>query len=290
MIKEIQSKKVLTYHDDSFPTNWDLNPYRGCTIGCTYCFAQYTHKYLGNDDFFKDIYVKTNVCERLDEELGKRKQKDAQLKIGGTTDIYQHIENKRMMIPKIYEIIKKHRTPIFIQTKSTLILRDIEQISALSKITDVDIATSISTFDESIQKTIEPRASSTMERIEMLARLKEVCRTTTLGLMPIIPLLTDSDENIEMAFKMAKKYNFDFLVSSFLFLKGEVKPHFMTMMKQNFPTIYGDFNRLYSDNQLKNQYFERKIEFIEKLRNEYQLNRLFTQVKPHPKAIQLSLF
>ncbi len=90
MIKKITAKKVLTYHQNPFPTNWDVNPYRGCTIECKYCFAHYTHQYLGSENFFKDIYVKTDIAEQLDRELSKKSWQGYQIKIGGTTDIYQH--------------------------------------------------------------------------------------------------------------------------------------------------------------------------------------------------------
>lgn len=177
MITEIVSKKVLTYHKTGFPTNWDVNPYRGCTIGCKYCFAQYSHKYLGLNSFSKDILVKTNIAECLEKELGKRSWKREQIKIGGTTDLYQHSEKKYELLPKIYDVVKKYKTPIFIQTKSTLILRDYEIIKELSKITRVDIATSISTFDESIRKVIEPIGALALEIMEILRIISEICHS-----------------------------------------------------------------------------------------------------------------
>ena len=99
-----------------------------------------------------------NVAECLANELKNRKWKREQIKIGGTTDLYQPLEKKYELLPQIYDVIKKHKTPVFIQTKSILILRDIQIINEMSKVTTVDIATSISTFNESIRKVIEPGA------------------------------------------------------------------------------------------------------------------------------------
>lgn len=290
MIKEIQSKKVLTYHSDAFPTNWDLNPYRGCSIGCRYCYAQYTHKYLGLDNFFKDILVKTNVSECLALELHQSKWKREQIKIGGTTDLYQHIEGRYELMPKIYAVVKKYKNPVFIQTKSALILRDFEIIKELSKITEVDIATSITTFDESIRKIIEPGASSAIERIEMLAKFNGICRSTTLGFMPIIPLLTDTDENLETVFRLSKEYGINNIVTSFLFLRGEVKPKFLAIIKTNFPEIYPEFSKLYAHSTVESSYSISINSKIEKLRRKYNLYSIYTSVKKEEQPKQLSIF
>ncbi len=290
MIKEIQSKRVLTYHEDSFPTNWDLNPYRGCTIGCKYCFAQYSHKYLGLNDFFKDILVKTNVSERLEIELKRKNWKRETIKIGGTTDLYQHVEKKYELLPKIYDVIKKYKTPIFIQTKSTLILRDFEIIKELSKITTVDVATSISSFDESIRKVIEPGASSGLERIEMLAKFKGIARNTVLGFMPIIPLLSDSDKNLETTFRLTKEYNIDTIVTSFLFLRGDLKPKFLNIIKSNFPEIYTDFSKLYIHSTIDSAYYNYVNLKMRRLREKLNLFGTYAANSPIAHENQLSLF
>ena len=74
-IKEIRAKTMLHYHKQSFSTNWDANIYRGCEHNCRYCFAQYSHRYLEDNDFFENIYVKSNAAEILMVELGKQKWK-----------------------------------------------------------------------------------------------------------------------------------------------------------------------------------------------------------------------
>ncbi|NVO03923.1 MAG: radical SAM protein [Bacteroidetes bacterium] len=290
MIKEIKAKKVLTYHPNAFPTNWDLNPYRGCTIGCKYCYAQYTHKYLDLDNFFTDILIKTNIHVCLEKEFQNKNWKHEQIKIGGTTDLYQHIEKKYELLPKIYDVIKKHKNPIFIQTKSTLILRDFEIIKELSKITTVDIATSISSFDESIRKVIEPGAASAMERIEILSKFKGICRTTTLGFMPIIPLLSDTEENLETTFMLAKEFGINNIVTSFLFLRGEGKPKFMKILKSNFAEIYTDFSKLYANSTVNEEHSNRIQVKIQNLRRKYDLYGIYSPVEPIEPTKQLSLF
>ena len=290
MITEIQAKKVLTYHENGFPTNWDVNPYRGCTIGCKYCFAQYSHKYLGMENFSKDILVKTNVAECLEKELGKRSWRHEQIKIGGTTDLYQHSEKKYELLPQIYDVVKRHRTPVFIQTKSILLLRDYEIIRELAKITTVDIATSISTFDESVRKVIEPGAASALERMEMLRKFSKICHSTTVGFMPVIPMLSDTDENMDTIFRLTKEFELDNIVTSFLFLRGDVKPKFFKTIQTHFPEMYSDFVKLYTGSNVNSQYMMKTNLKLHALRRKYELNGVFRPVQTSVPSLQLSLF
>lgn len=185
MIKEVVAKSILTKHEHEFPTLWDANPYRGCTIGCKYCFAQYSHQYLGLENFFKDIIVKINVAEQLHKDFCKKSWQYDQIKLGGITDIYQHAESKYELLPKVIDVLKKHRNPVFIQTKSTLILRDFELIKELANYTTVDIATSISTFDESYRMKIEPEQLRLMKEWKCLESSMKCVELLQLHLCPL---------------------------------------------------------------------------------------------------------
>lgn len=290
MITETTAKKVLTYHQDPFPTHWDVNPYRGCTIGCRYCFAQYTHKYLGKSSFFKDIFVKTNVASCLKKEISGKNWTKEQIKLGGTTDLYQHIEKKYELVPQMLKVIQQHRNPVFMQTKSTLMLRDFDQISQAAQYVEIDIATSVTAFDESIRRKIEPGASSTSERIAMLGKFKGNCRTTILGIMPIIPFLTDGEENLEKIFALAKENEVDHVVTSFLFLRGEVKKSFLDEIAVTFPEVLSDITSLYRKDYPPETYLLPKQKLLMALMDKYGFNETFIPVTPKAKYVQTSLF
>ena len=290
MIKEIQSKKVLTFHPNPFPTHWDLNPYRGCTMGCKYCFAQYSHQYLGLEDFFKDILVKTNAHESLDAELRHKSWSGEQIKIGGITDLYQHIEKRYELMPKIFDVIKKHKTPIFIQTKSLLILRDFELIRELAKITTVDIATSVSSFDESLCNIMEPGAASPRDRLHMLSRFSGIARSTVLGFMPIIPLFSDTDENLETTFRQTKEYGIDHVVTSILHLRGNTKEKFLQTLQSHFPQKHAAFSKLYRASSVDEGYAQSLHAKIRDLRTRHGLHGVYEPVKQQAQVNQLSLF
>ena len=205
--------------------------------------------------------------------------------------IYTSIWRKKYeLLPKIYSVIKRHKNPVFIQTKSTLILRDFEILKELSEITSVDIATSITTFDESIRKIIEPGASPTIERLEMLAKFKGISRSTTLGFMPIIPLISDNDENLETVFRLAKAYGIDNVVTSILFLMGDVKTKFLSLIKLHFPEIHHDFAKLYTTASVDPVYAQKTNLKIKKLREKYQVFGIYKPVETILEAVQLSLF
>jgi DNA repair photolyase len=288
MIHETLAKSALSKHEHEFPTVWDVNPYRGCTIGCRYCFAQYSHQYLGLPDFFKDIVVKTNIAEQLFIELRKKSWQGEHIKLGGISDIYQHAEKKYELLPRLIDTLKKTRNPVFIQTKSILILRDFEIIKELAKYTTVDIATSISTFDESVRKIIEPGAPSALERMEMLHAFSGVCRKTIVSFMPVIPLLGDTDENLDTAFRLTKEFNLDTIIAYPLHLRGKLKIPFLKLVESHFPALYPRFEALYKTADLDAAYASGLFQKISKLREKYQLYGSYSIVQPQNN--QLSLF
>ncbi|NTW45295.1 MAG: radical SAM protein, partial [Anaerolineaceae bacterium] len=98
---EIFVKSVLHYHENEMPCNWDVNVYRGCGHGCRYCFAQYSHDYLGAGNFFGEIYAKVNVAERLDRELSRRTWRHARINLSGVTDAYQPAEAEKRLMPDV---------------------------------------------------------------------------------------------------------------------------------------------------------------------------------------------
>lgn len=292
MIKEIHSKSAIHKHEKAFPVLHDLNPYRGCTIGCKYCFARYSHSYLSLNNFFKDIIVKTNIAERLDFELYKKHKNKEQIKIGGITDAYQGAEKKYKLMPDILKIFRKYKVPIFISTKSDLILRDIDLIRELAQVTSVDIAVSISCFDEKNAKIFEPGATNPKKRIELLADFSGICRSVLVLNMPIIPYISDSYEELDMIFKLSKKSKVDNIISYALHLRNEnVKKNIFELVQTNFPEKFKDFSLLYQNNSSpNNEYISGLNSKINSLRKKYQIFDNYTPVMPKSKPYQLQLF
>jgi len=273
-IKELKVKSAIHFHDSKFASNYDLNIYRGCEHRCKYCFAQYSHKYLneGKSEFFGDIYVKTNVAEVLDKELSKKSWKNTNiLNICGVTDCYQPIEEKYQLMRNVLKVLIKHKQPIFILTKSSLILRDYDLIKQLSDLTYVNIAFTITTLDESIRQKIEPNAKPTLERLKALSEFSKLNCKTVVMLMPIIPYLTDTTKNLEDIFKISKECGCSFLLSAPLNMRGFVKNNFYDFLKKDFPTTYQKIQKLYKGAYSCKNYNDKLGKFIYQLRIKYSM-------------------
>lgn len=258
MLEKILCKSALHQHEQGFPTFWDVNPYRGCSVGCRYCFAQYSHRYLNKANFFSHIIAKTNVADILDRELSSPKWKGQQIKIGGVADLYQHAEAHCEIMPQIYRVLQKHRNPVFIQTKSALILRDLESIRKLAQVTTVDIATSVTTLDESLRKILEPGAAPTMQRIQMLEPFQAITRKRIVCIMPVIPYVTDSFENLHGIYHAASVHGANSVIASPLSLWGPTKPLFLKWMQTHFANHYAEFSALFENSLGIRNYWQKK--------------------------------
>lgn len=226
------------------PYQWDLNIYRGCAHACKYCYAIYSHQYLGESDFSK-IFVKENLVEKLDKELSRSTWKREVVNIGGVTDSYQPIEAEMKLMPEILKVLIKHKTPAIISTKSDLILRDYELIDELSNITYVNIASTIITMDESIRQKIEPNCSPSLNRFNILKEFRKTNASTGLHTMPIIPHLTAHYNNIESLCIEGQKANVYYMLPGILYLRGATKKVFFSFIEQAFPDVYVKFKELY---------------------------------------------
>ncbi len=125
------------------PYDYDANIYRGCSHGCVYCYAMYSHTYLEDQDFFNHIYYKENFCEILEKELSSPKWKKEIINFGSVSDSYQPAEKKLEIMRDVLKLMIKYKNPINISTKSKLILRDIDLIEELSLVAEVQIECSI---------------------------------------------------------------------------------------------------------------------------------------------------
>jgi DNA repair photolyase len=293
MIKEIQAKSALHYHEQKFATNWDLNVYRGCGHGCIYCFARYSHRYLDDPDFFSDIYVKTNIVENLDREFSRRNWTKEPVNIGGVADAYQPAEEKYCLMPEVLKVFIRHRNPLVIVTKSVLPLRDIALITDLAKLVQVDVVVSVSTVDEKIRLVIEPGSAPTADRLNMLSSFREAgCRTGVL-LMPIIPLLTDSEENLREIYSLARINKVNMVMPGTLHLRGSTREPFMRIIRERFPEQYRKISQLYSGHNADDSYKNILRPRIRRLQSDFGPWPAYTppaRVEENKREQQLSLF
>lgn len=281
VIEEIKVKKALNkLHSDFLPYKYDLNIYRGCSHRCQYCYALYSHKYLENTNFFEKIYVKTNIVETLEKELSSKKWKQEWINLGGVTDSYQSIERQYKIMPKILELMIKYKTPITISTKSDLILRDVDLLEKLAKITTVNVAVTITTWDEKIQQKLEPGAISSQRRMEILKQLKGKGINLGLHLMPIVPYLNDNEENLEKIFLEAGKIPVDYVIAGLLNLRSETKKNFLKFIQNNYPELADKYFREYKGAYWEKEKIRKVYSLVYKLMKKYGLDNDYRKYRP----------
>ncbi|MCB0646567.1 MAG: PA0069 family radical SAM protein [Saprospiraceae bacterium] len=177
------------------PLYYSLNPYQGCEHGCIYCYARNTHNYWGYSaglDFESKILVKKNAPELLDKLLSSKKWKAAPIMLSGNTDCYQPIEKDMEITRELLKVFLKHRHPVGIVTKNTLLLRDLDLLKSLNDLGLVSVAISINTVDDDLRRKMEPRTATIKKRLELLEVLNKERIPVTVLAAPIIPGLNDS--------------------------------------------------------------------------------------------------
>jgi DNA repair photolyase len=275
--KEIHCESALNELKRKVPYGWDLNIYRGCSHACQYCYAIYSHQYLNADGFYDDIHVKTNIVERLERELSAPTWKREVINIGGVTDSYQKAEETYQLMPQILKLLIRYKTPAIISTKSTLVLRDYDLIDELSRITYINIAATITSMDEAVRQKIEPGGAPSAERFAMLKQFRQTNASVGLHVMPIIPYLTDSYENLEALCANAKESGVHYLLPGVLYLRGATRKVFFYFIQQSYPELYPRLQALYKTGGADKAYKERLYLSLNELRDRYGISASYSK-------------
>lgn len=191
------SRSIIATNDSAdVAFEQSVNPYRGCTHGCTYCYARPFHEYLGFDaglDFETKILVKHNAPALLEEALSKRTYVPRPIAMSGVTDPYQAVERELCITRGCVDVMRRFRQPVGIVTKSHLVTRDIDLLADLATDQAALVAVSITTLDAKLQRDMEPRAASPRMRLAALRELSEAGIPTAVMVAPVIPGLTDTE-------------------------------------------------------------------------------------------------
>lgn len=261
----------------SIPYRWDLNAYRGCSHGCRYCYAIYTHQHVPGDEFHRDIFAKGNMAERLDRQLSAPGWQRETVNLGGVTDSYQPAEADQKLMPDILRVLIKHKTPAIISTKSDLVLRDYDLIDELSRVAWVNVAASIITTDEALRQRLEPGSATAARRFDVLRQFAKTNATTGLHCMPIIPYLTDGDENFDDLFGRAAACGVSYGLPGTLYLRGKTKPVFLDFMRREFPGQYPALAALYQKGGAGKPYKEDMYKRLNHYRDKHGVSSSYTK-------------
>lgn len=170
-----------------------MNIYRGCSHGCIYCDARSTCYNMQHD--FEDIEIKANAVELLEQTL-RRKRNKCMIGTGAMSDPYLHIEEKLCHTRKCLELIDSYGFGLAIQTKSDMILRDLDLLKSINSKTKCVVQMTLTTYDENLCKIIEPNVCTTKRRVEVLNILRDHGIPTIVWLSPLLPFINDTEENL----------------------------------------------------------------------------------------------
>ncbi len=213
-----------------------INPYRGCEHGCIYCFARPTHAYLGMSpgaDFESRLFAKPNAAELLAKELSAPGYVPKVIAIGTNTDPYQPIEKKMRIMRSILEVLRDFRHPVGIVTKSPLVMRDIDILSAMAQGGLAKVALSVTTLDRRLARSMEPRAGTPQRRLAAIKALSEAGIPTGVMFAPAIPALNDGE--LEAVLAAAAECGARFAGYVLLRLPLEIKDLFREWLEANEP-------------------------------------------------------
>src|SRR5687768_16673644 len=230
------------------PFRWTINPYRGCTHSCHYCFARAFHTYLDlgvGDDFSSKIVVKTNVVEVVRRELASPKWSGETIAMGTATDPYQHCEGRYKLTRGVVQALTDFANPLSMLTKSTMILRDLDLFRELDEAAGVTVSMSVGTLDEDVRRVVEPGTPPGRRRLEILARFAEAGIRTGVLVAPILPGLTDDEEHLDEIVGACAEAGVDYATPIVLHVRQGIREHFMPWVQETYPWLYPRYVELY---------------------------------------------
>jgi DNA repair photolyase len=247
---EVRARSVLNRVPERsrMPFRWTINPYRGCTHACVYCFARPTHRYLDFDagrDFEREIVVKVNAPEVLARELARPSWSREHVALGTNTDPYQWVEARYRLMPGIWRAMLEHRTPCSVLTKSPMLLRDIDLLAELSAEGLFSAALSIPTLDERAWRATEPHTPSPQARLEAVAELSAAGIPTSVLVAPLIPGINDDPDLVREIVTRARAAGARSVTPIALHLRSGVREVFMDWLEQSRPELVERYATLY---------------------------------------------
>lgn len=251
---EVRARSVLNRVPGAsrMPFRWTINPYRGCSHACRYCFARPSHRYLDFDagrDFEREIVVKVNTPEVLRAELARKSWKGEHVALGTNTDPYQWVEGRYKLMEGVWEAMRDAAggagNPCSVLTKSPLLLRDLPLMREIAQRTQFSASLSIPTLDEKAWRATEPHTPNPRARIEAVAELNRAGIRTGVLIAPLMPGINDAPHQVEPLLEAVREAGATSVGGVALHLRGEVKGVFMQWLGEARPELVARYEELY---------------------------------------------
>ena len=259
---------------EGMPFTWTLNPYRGCTHGCHYCFARRYQTYLElgtGDEFSSLILVKVNFAAVLRRELARPTWQGALIGFGTATDPYQPIEGHYRLTRRALEALVDHPSPVGLVTKGPLVVRDLDLLVELSRRTACTVHMSVPTVDEEAWRALEPGTAHPLQRLRAVRTLADAGVEVGVLVAPVVPGLTSQPAKLERTIKAIADHGARFCGAIVMHLEGGTRDHFMRFLSREFPDLAPRVDRLYAGKYASRQYRDQVHGVLELLRRRYGL-------------------
>jgi DNA repair photolyase len=261
---EVRARSILNRVPGAsrMPFEWTVNPYRGCSHACVYCFARKTHSYLDLDtgaDFDSRIVVKVNAPELLRRELGARGWRGEHVAMGTNVDCYQRAEGRYRLMPGILTALRDHANPFSILTKGTLILRDTDLLRSASAIADVGVSVSVGFTDEELWRTVEPGAPAPQRRLDVVRALTDRGIPCGVLMAPVIPFLGDSPAGLRTTVRAVAAAGATSVTPLTLHLRPGAREWFMRWLGVHHPGLVRHYEALYAGGAYAPKWYQRRI-------------------------------
>ncbi len=287
--QEIRCRSALN-RVEGMPFKWTLNPYRGCTHACHYCFARRYQSQLelgADDEFSSVIFVKTNFVDVLRRELDHPKWTRDLVAFGTATDPYQPIEGHYKLSRGIVEALAWGRTPVGLVTKGPMIVRDIDVLQELGQAAAATVYLSVPTTDEDAWRALEPGTAHPLQRLRAVKTLVDAGIDAGVLMAPLVPGFSTAPAKIERTIKAIADHGARFVGANLLFLDSGTRDHFMRFLAQDFPSLMDRYDRLYASKYTPKDYSERVRTTVGILKARYGLNnrRSYAKGKDAPENL-----
>ncbi len=291
----ISAKSIISGYrenNDWFGINYNMNIYKGCSHGCIYCDSR--SECYGIEDF-DIVRAKENSSDIIRREL-KSKRKKGVVGTGAMSDPYNPFEKKLALTRNALEIIDSNGFGASIATKSDLITRDIDILKRIKKHSPVLCKITITTADDNLCEIIEPNVIVTSKRFGAIKKLSQEGIYTGILLMPILPFINDTEENIINIVRLAKENGAKFIFPTFgVTLRSNQREHFFNMLDKSFPRIKERYIKSFGNNYMCNSHNARSLyntfaKECNRLGLHYKMNDIIYSYKKGYNDEQLSLF
>ena len=245
---------------------YKCSPYHACEHGCIYCDGR-AEKYYVEGEFDKDIVIRKNLAKLLRAELPGLREKGPITIGSGVTDVYQPVEREETLMRDCLEVIGEHNNSLHLLTKSSLVQRDLDLFKQLDKKGGFTLFVSLTFFDDKNRIIFEPKAGSVSERLETIRVFKEAGLQAGVLLMPLLPWISDTNENLVPLLAKLKNLKVDFIIPGFLTLRpGKQKELFFKTIRKNFPNLISGYEDIYQKNLISGSpVYKYREEFYQRL-------------------------